>query len=474
MRPLAATVLLALAVPAQSPAPREFRGAWIATVDNIDWPSKKGLPVAEQRREMTHILDAAQALRLNALIFQVRPCADALYASPFEPWSEWLTGKQGQAPEPAWDPLQAWVEGAHARGMELHAWFNPYRARHPASTTPNAPNHVANVDGLCVRYGDYEWMDPGHPQAALRTLRAILDVVVRYDVDGVHLDDYFYPYPVKGQTFPDDRTWANARARGFKGERFDWRRKNVDDLVADIHRRVHATKPWVKFGISPFGIARPGLPAGIAAGIDQYADLYADVQKWLAEGWCDYFAPQLYWPIAQTKQAYPVLLAWWPTQNPKGRHLWVGNYTSKTGSAGWPKDELLSQIELTRGEKGVTGNIHFSVKALLRDQAGLATALRSGPYAERALVPASPWLDDVAPAAPEVVVEQTGGKWRLRPKAADADVRFFVLYVREGDKWACAEVRGGEGVVFERASAPDQAMVTALDRAGNESAGKRL
>ncbi len=474
MRSLAPLLTLGLALPAQAPAAREFRGAWVATVNNIDWPSAKGLPVAEQQAEMMRILDAAAGLRLNALIFQVRPCADALYPSRHEPWSEWLTGKQGQAPNPMWDPLQAWVEGAHARGMELHAWFNPYRARHPQAKSPDAADHAANVPGLCVRHGDYLWMDPGHPQAAPRTLRAILDVVERYDVDGVHLDDYFYPYPVKGQEFADDRTWTRARAQGFAGERDDWRRKNVDDLVAAIHREVHRRKPWVKFGISPFGIARPGVPEGIAAGIDQYAQLYADVRKWLAEGWCDYFSPQLYWPIAQTKQAYPTLLAWWPTQNPQRRHLWIGNYTSKAGTAGWPKDELLAQIELTRAEPGATGNVHFSMKALLRDQAGLATALRAGQYAQRALVPASPWLDDRAPSAPEVSVAAGDDGWVARPRAKDADARFFVLYVREGDEWQCADVRGGDDVVFTRRVAPTAAMVTVVDRAGNEGPGTRL
>lgn len=476
-----ASLLLALALAAAPPAqdrpaaPREFRAAWVATVDNIDWPSKPGLPTATQQAELTRILDRAQTLRLNALVFQVRPACDAFYASPFEPWSEWLTGKQGRAPDPFWDPLAFVVEGAHARGLELHAWFNPYRARHAQAKSPDADNHVARTTDLCVGYGDYLWLDPGHPQSRARTLRAVLDVVERYDVDGVHIDDYFYPYPQKGLAFPDERTFAAAKRAGFQGSRSDWRRSNVDKMIEALHGQIHRKKPWVKFGISPFGIARPGLPRGIEAGIDQYEDLYADVQRWLREGWCDYLSPQLYWPIAQTKQSYEKLLAFWPSVNPQGRHIWIGNYTSKVGQKGWPADELARQIELTRGQRGVSGNIHFSMKALMHDNHGLASILRAEHYAERALVPESPWLDASPPPAPQAHVAASGDSFEITPTTVgDEEVRFFALYALVDRRWRLLAVSGGERVSFKIPAQDNDLAVTALDRCGNESLPARL
>ncbi len=475
---LVATMALTLgAIPrSQSPPPatREFRGVWVATVSNIDWPSKKGLSVADQQQELTAILDRARALHLNAIILQVRAACDAFYPSPHEPWSQWLTGTEGKAPEPLWDPLQSAVEGAHARGLELHAWFNPFRARHEASRSPNAESHVTRSTDLCVDYGDFLWLDPGRPAARERTLRAIIDVVTRYDIDGVHIDDYFYPYPKAGIAFPDDLSFAAAQRAGYRGTRANWRRNNVDQMVEGIARAVRDTKPWVKFGISPFGIARPGLPVGIKAGIDQFDQLYADVQKWLREGWCDYLSPQLYWPIAQEKQSYGKLLAWWCEVNPKGRHLWIGNYTGKSGTAGWEKGELVAQIALTRAERGATGNVHFSMKALLHDRDGVATALRNGPYAERALVPASPWLSRQTPPAPSVRAEDLpDGSLRLHPTASgDQEIRFFALYTRSGSRWQLADVRGGD-VTFTLPARPEAYAITAIDRVGNESAAAR-
>lgn len=329
--------------------------------------------------------------------------------------------------------------------------------------------HVGKRTDLCVEYGGYLWLDPGRDEARELTLRVVLDVVTRYDVDGVHLDDYFYPYPVKGRAFPDEASFAAARRRGFGGSREAWRRHNVDGLVESIGREVHAKKAWVKFGISPFGIARPGLPKGIAAGIDQYDALAADVQGWLRQGWCDYMAPQLYWPIAQKKQSYTTLLAWWPTVNVKHRHLWIGNFTSKVGSKDWPKDELVAQVLCTQAERGTTGNIHFSMKALLHDRGGVATALRQGPYAQPALVPASPWLDAQPPAAPKFEVETTPDGVAVHAKVDDADARFLALYGGEPGKLRLLEVAGAPGATFHLATRPAALAVTTIDRAGNES-----
>jgi len=459
------------------PAPREFRAAWVATVDNIDWPSRKGLPVERQRAELDAILDRARELRLNALIFQVRPGCDALYRSPLEPWAEWLTGAQGAAPRPLWDPLQHAITGAARRGLELHAWFNPFRARHRAATSRNASNHVSRIPGMCVTYGKQLWMDPGNPAAREHSLKVILDVVERYDIDGVHIDDYFYPYPENGQAFPDEGSYRRYRDGGGGLHRDDWRRANVDGFIKDLHRGIKQRKTWVKFGISPFGIARPGVPRGIEAGIDQYGDLYADVVSWWRQGWCDYLSPQLYWPIAQRAQSYPVLLDFWARENVKGRHLWIGNYTSRVvnNEKPWPLREILDQIDLTRRQPGATGNVHFSMKALLPGVSTLGAQLERGPYVEPALVPASPWLDDEPPDAPSVTVGWTrDGDVELRWSRADDERRTVYLYC--GRRWRLADVLAGgrAGMRIKRdqlrALRVGAVAVAAVDRCGNESA----
>lgn len=480
-----ATAFLGLVAPASHaqdiepppPAPRELRAAWIATVDNIDWPSRKGLPVAAQKRELEVILDRARELRLNALILQVRPSCDAFYPSKYEPWSEWLTGEQGKAPDPAWDPLAFAIEGAQARGLELHAWFNPFRARHPAAASKNAPDHVANVAGLCVRYGDQLWMDPGVLEARQHTLRVIFDVVERYDLDGVHIDDYFYPYPVGGKDFPDDASYRRFRESGGRLARDDWRRANVDTLIEDLYLGIKRRKKWVKFGISPFGIWRPGVPRGIQAGLDQYADLYADVRKWWQMGWCDYLAPQLYWPIDQAPQSYPVLMSWWAGQNTHDRHLWIGNYTSKVlGKSAWPADEILEQINVTRRQSGATGNIHFSMKALVGSGSSLGRALERGLYAEPALVPASPWLDSEAPDVPDLSLRSNGeGGLELR-WSQDPDVRWRAVYLLCRGRWRMVDVlpasKPGMRLTRDdlRSLRVGAVAVAAVDRCGNESA----
>ena len=350
--------------------PREFRAAWIATVANIDWPSEPGLPVDEQKAELREMLDRAAALNLNAVIFQVRPHADALYDSPHEPWSFYLTGEQGTAPDPHYDPLKFAVDAAHERGLELHAWFNPYRAGHPADSSARAPTHVSNQHPSWVReYGDYLWLDPGVPAARDHTHRVIMDVVRRYDIDGVHFDDYFYPYPsyADGAPFPDSASWARARQNGWEGSREDWRRHNVNRLVRRVYRSIKETKLHVTFGISPFGIWRPDHPPG-TRGFDAYDRLYADARTWIREGWVDYLAPQLYYRIDQFGYAYPEMLRWWIEQNEEGRHVWPGLYTSRVGMAGdqhWSDRQILGQIYTARSHSGATGQIHFSMTALM-------------------------------------------------------------------------------------------------------------
>ncbi len=382
---------------------REFRAAWIATVDNIDWPSRPGLTPAEQREELVNLLETAVELRMNAVVLQVRPACDALYRSKWEPWSEYLTGEAGKAPADGYDPLKFAVAEAHRRGIELHAWFNPYRALHPSGKSPLPANHISKTHPNIVKhYGNYLWLDPGEPGAEEHSRNVILDVVRRYDIDAVHFDDYFYPYPIADDQgvevpFPDDESWAKYIARTPAGEqlaREDFRRDSVNRLLKKLSVEIKQIKPWVRFGVSPFGIYRPGQPEGIA-GFDAYAKLYADSRLWWTEGIVDYMSPQLYWPIDQQAQSFPVLLKWWQQNNAKQRHLWPGLYTSKVlrNNKGWPPTEIGNQIEIIRNHDDAPGHVHFSIKAIAQDRSGLKEYLRDAVYQSPALPPATTWCE---------------------------------------------------------------------------------
>lgn len=469
---------------APPPVRREFRGVWIASVSNIDWPSEPGLPVAQQKAELLAMLDRATELRLNAVILQVRPAADALYASELEPWSEYLTGRMGQAPEPFYDPLEFAVGEAHRRGLELHAWFNPYRARHPSAKSPISEDHISRTNPeLAPVYGRHLWMDPGEPAVQDRTTEVILDVVRRYDVDGIHLDDYFYPYPEQDSAgrpipFPDERSWQRYVQSGGRLSRDDWRRSNVDRLVQRLHREIRREKRWVKFGISPFGIWRPGYPEQITTGFDQYADIYADARKWLVNGWTDYFTPQLYWPIAQTPQSYPILLRWWAEQNEEGRHLWPGNFTNRVAYGNepfWPASEVLGQIYVTRGQPGATGNVHFSMRVLMQDPDSLVHRLATEAYADAALVPASPWMWDGRPGRPRATLSPSadGAGMTVALEGADG-VRpaWWTVRARWSDGWTTEVLPGWRRshplVPGDGSATLQRVLVSAVDRVGNE------
>ena len=477
--------LAAAAAPPEVPTPpREFRAAWIATVSNIDWPSRPGLPVAQQQQELVKLFDSAVDLNLNAVILQIRPAADAFYASKIEPWSEYLTGQMGQRPEPFYDPLEFAVEEAHRRGLQLHVWFNPYRVRHMDAKGTPSPDQASVADRDIVRtYGKYLWFDPGEPAAVERFLDVLTDVVRRYDIDGVHIDDYFYPYQIqeggKNVPFPDDESYERAVAAGERLDRNDWRRQNVNHLVQGMYEAVKREKPWVLVGISPFGIWRPGYPKGID-GLDQYDSLYADARKWFREGWVDYYTPQLYWRI-DGPQSYPKLLAWWQRQNSHGRHLWPGNgahnvrrdASAEPARSVWEAEELIGQIELTRKiVKNGPGNVHFSMKCLIDNRDGLTDKLKNGVYAEPALVPESSWLGDETPKAPSVKVARSGRGALIHLRASGGKPPWqWVVRVRRGDEWKTKIVPGGEKqllVAAQEDAQADEVAVSAVTRLGRE------
>ncbi len=447
---------------------REFRGVWVATVANIDWPSKPGLTTAQQKQELLALLDRAVQLKLNAIIFQVRPACDAMYASKIEPWSEYLTGKMGQAPWPRYDPLEFAVEEAHKRGLELHAWFNPYRAHHFQAKSPISANHISRTRPNLVRsYGKYLWLDPGDPAVQDYSLSVVMDVVKRYDVDGIHFDDYFYPYEEKGadgrdQDFPDEASWKKFGANG-KLSRDDWRRANVNQFVERVYQSIKAAKPWVKFGISPFGIWRPGFPTQIK-GYDAYAKLYADSRLWLANGWVDYFAPQLYWPIEPKEQSFPVLLDWWTQQNPKGRGIYSGIAASSAGK--WKPDEIPNQIHLLRKQAGASGYILYSLKSL-QNNPSLSGKLHNDLNAQPALPPATANTTRLDPPVISFSGLARPENLRLTCRSTNSPAASWLIQTKTNGEWHTETYHGRIVAKYFRGVVPETIAVTELDRSGN-------
>ena len=429
-----------LALPVQPPAlQHELRGVWIATVNNIDWPSKRGLSTDSMKAQLLALIERAAQLHFNAIIFQVRPAADALYKSSIEPWSPYLTGTMGKAPDGDFDPLAFVIKESHARGMQVHAWFNPYRAGFVNDSWKPSPDHVSNKHPKWVRrYGGFYWMDPGIPAVREYSLSVFRDVVKRYDVDGIHIDDYFYPYVEKDSAtrkdipFPDADTYKAYQLAGGKLTLSDWRRENVNKLVKGMAEVAHSVKPWVLVGVSPIGVYRPGIPSG---GFDSYESIYCDSKRWLNEGWVDYYVPQIYWTTASSNPYGPVL-KWWADENTEGRHLWAGNFTTRAGTRPpWTVDELVEQIKLTRQQKGAGGNVHFSAK-FLYGTTPIAEALRSGVYAEPALVPPSPWLGAQKPDAPVVTLGGSADAPVARFAPGNkVPVRFWVVRYYDGTQW---------------------------------------
>jgi uncharacterized lipoprotein YddW (UPF0748 family) len=377
--------------PSRAPA---FRGVWIATVGNRDWPSRSGLGAAEQRAELLAHLDKAVQRRLNAVVLQVRPTADALWPSPHEPWAQCLTGTQGR--DPGWDPLGTAVKEAHARDLELHAWFNPFRVANHTDPSRLVPGHPARLHPEWVLpYGGKLYYDPGRPEVRRFVQDAMLDAVRRYDIDAVHWDDYFYPYPVAGQDFGDDESYA--RYGGGFSDKASWRRHNIDLLVSEMSARIKDVKPHVAFGVSPFGvwrnIATDPKGSDTSGGIQTYDDLYADTRKWIKEGWLDHVVPQLYWHIGMPSTDYAKLLPWWDeVVRDTGVGLYVGEALYKAGDPAQPaawqdRKELSRHLKLAATYPRVGGHCFFAAKEVTEDRIGAMAAVVADHYPTRVLPP---------------------------------------------------------------------------------------
>ncbi|MGQ4414274.1 glycoside hydrolase family 10 protein [Streptomyces sp. SAS_269] len=375
-------------------AAAEMRGVWLATVANRDWPSKPGLTAAEQRAELVAHLDRAVRDRLNTVILQVRPTADALWPSPYEPWSQSLTGTQGQ--DPGWDPLGTAVREAHARGLELHAWFNPYRVANHTDIGLLAASHPARLHpDWVVTYGGKLYYDPGLPEVRAFVQRAMLDAVARYPVDAVHFDDYFYPYPVAGQTFDDDASYD--RYGGDFAARADWRRDNIDRLVREMAAGVRRVRPGTRFGISPFGVWRNAttdpLGSDTRAGVQTYDDLHADTRAWVRDHWIDYIVPQLYWNIGFAAADYATLVDWWAeVARGTGTRLYIGEALYKAGAAGQPSQwqdpvELSRHLTLAARYPQVRGHVFFAAKEVAADPIGAMARVVADHYRQPARTP---------------------------------------------------------------------------------------
>lgn len=382
----------------------EMRGVWIATVNNIDWPSARTLTVDQQKQEYIDILNLHQQNGMNAIFMQVRPAADAFFPSQYEPWSIFLTGTQGQPPIPYYDPLAFMIEETHKRNMEFHAWINPYRAIFKTKENPTSPSHITKLHPeWFVDYGDHRYFDPGIPEVRRHTLRVVRDLIERYNIDGIHMDDYFYPYKIAGKVFPDEGSY-NTYGNGMNKD--DWRRSNCDSIIKNLWETVNSMPRRVKFGISPFGVwknsSQDPLGSNTRGGGNNYFELYADIRLWLQMGWMDYCLPQLYWELNHPTNQYDILLEWW-NRNAFGRHMYIGHGIYRAGQKGWlDKNEIPNQINMLRKYKTTQGSVYFSSKSFAKNPFGWNDSLKNNYYSTLALPPIMPWIDNAKATNPTI------------------------------------------------------------------------
>ncbi len=490
------TLIAALTLSAGLAQPkREFRGVWVASVSNLDFPSSRTLTPAQQRNEFTGLLNQLQQAGINAVLMQVRPSCDALYPTAFDPWSEFLTGKQGQAPSPAYDPLAFMIGECRRRGMEFHAWFNPYRAVIDARTAKlDSTRHVAiRRPEWILPYGNLRILNPGLPEVRDYVTAVVMDVLRRYDVDGIHFDDYFYPYPETGLTLNDDAAYQQHNRNIVS--RADWRRDNVNLLIKMVHDSVAQTKPWVKFGVSPFGIWQnfsAAQPLGsMSRGLESYSAIYCDSRKWAEQGWVDYLVPQLYWTFGNSAADYGQLAPWW-SRNVFNRHLYIGHgayQINNPSNTRWQNPaEVPNQVRSSRGLSQVRGGVFFRAKSVTANPLGFRDSMRLNLYAVPSLQPQMSWKDTEAPPAPQqLTVDLTllGAQLRWRkPQTGSGEVekiRGYAVY-RFSDPGAVDVTRAQALIAItptDTTSFTDPTVnlppnttyvITALDRLHNESA----
>ena len=469
----------------QSPYPkREFRGAWIQAVNG----QFRGIPTEKLKQTLIDQLNSLQGAGINAIIFQVRPEADALYASQLEPWSRFLTGVQGQAPSPYWDPMQFMIDECHKRGMEFHAWINPYRVK-TSLKSELSPNHLYNIHPeWFVTYNNQLFFDPALPESRRHICMVVADIVSRYDVDAIHMDDYFYPYPAKGMDFPDDASFA--RYGGGFTNRADWRRSNVNILIQKIHETIRGLKPWVKFGISPFGIYRNEKNDTLGSktnGLQNYDDLYADVLLWARNGWVDYNIPQIYWQIGHPAADYETLVKWW-AKNTENRPLFIGQSVMNTIQNADPKNPSMNQLPrkmaLERAYQTIGGSCQWPASAVVENAGKYRDALVQEYHKYPALVPVFDFMDDKAPGkvrkVKKVWTEDGYMLFWTPPKAKDEMDRAVQYVVYRFDDKEKVNIDDASHIVavtrnnFYKLPYKDgknkyRYVVTALDRLHNES-----
>ncbi len=482
---VALAFLLSVTSIAQQPVnpKREFRGAWIQAV-NGQW---QGLGRDAMQAELRRELNILQADGINAILFQVRVEGDALYASHLEPWSRYLTGRQGTPPSPYWDPLEWMVEQCHARGMEIHAWINPYRAKTKGTTALATTHYAVQHPDRCFFYDNLMIFDPGLPENRAFICQVAADIVHRYDIDGLHIDDYFYPYPVAGVPIPDDASYARY-GRGLN--RNDWRRENVNLFIRELRDAVRAEKPWVKFGVSPFGIYRNQRSWALGSatnGLQNYDDLYADVLKWIDEGWVDYNIPQIYWEIGNQSADYETLIRWW-SKHAGGRPLYIGQDVERTVKFTSPRhpgqNQMPDKMALQRSLPSIQGSCQWYARAVADDKGNYGSLLRSVYHKRPALQPSMPWIDKKAPSKPRHVkpIWTSDGYvlfWQA-PKAKkwQDEAKMYVIYrfakgekVKTDDASHIIAITPNTFILlpYENGKQKWTYVVTALDRLHNES-----
>lgn len=479
-------VLVIQALYCQSPK-REFRGVWVSTVANIDWPSRPGLSSGQLQEEVLRILDHHKLNGINAIILQVRPAADAIYPSELEPWSRYISGQQGKAPEPYFDPLKFWIEETHSRGMEFHAWFNPYRIKLNLQEELSNDHIMHRYPEWTFDYGSRVYFSPANPQVWEFLKNVVLDVVRRYDVDAVHFDDYFYPYTIQGEDLPDSAEFVKFGGHYFPDRIEEWRRHNVDTIIQVLQTAIKSQKPWVKFGISPFGVWRnrteDPLGSETSAGITNFDGLYADVISWQRKGWIDYLIPQLYWRDDHPAADFSTLAYWWNDFG-YGRSVYVGlapyRLSKKSEHRLWRKEKFFfRQIDMVRSLEGLDGFGYFSSKHFFRkDLQSLSRKIRRKYCPAPALVPVMPWIDAVAPREPfNLRIEGDSIVWDVHDEADELNrTRFYVLYrFLPGEKRYLkqvenlVEVTGEREIHFDKGIPEGIYRMSALDRLNNES-----